>query len=233
MLESNLMYLQMSTTTKKKKRRHTPTDSEEEVTIIDKEQPADTSKADQNNPSKAAAPASLKEIQDSLTEEDYEGLLGHLQHKFQKHLDKCKEDKLDFTTHGWPRVLKAVRAVKKEIDPKFVPKSSIDRNKYHPSYVDPVAQQYLPFCETLKTEAMAIKTPKTGNCFSSAVSMGLNGISPYLQQESEIRLRASIFYAENCQKIHDEGFRIGWAKATGKHKKLLLFLHIHILLAKD
>ena len=211
----------MSTTTKKKKkkRHQTPTESEEEVEIIHEEQTVETSKADQKNPQKAKEPTTAfsTETKEKLTEEDYEGLLGRLQQKFQKHVDKCKEDGLDFSIHGWPRVLTAVRAVKREIDPTFIPRSTIETHTYHPRYVDPVAQKYLPFCETLNTKACAIETPKTGNCFSSAISMGLNGTSPYLQQESEIRLRGSIFYAENCQKIHDKGFQIGWAKATGKH----------------
>ena len=103
------------------------------------------------------------------------------------------------------------------LPPQLIDEDKCTDSAFSLSAVDPVAEKYLPFCETLNTKACAIETPKTGNCFSSAISMGLNGTSPYLQQESEIRLRGSIFYAENCQKIHDKGFQIGWAKATGKH----------------
>ena len=144
-------------------------------------------------------------------------------------MESCKANGLDFKTTGWPRVLKAVRAVQRQIEPTFIPKSNTDIQTFGPQHIDPNAQLYLQYCKTFRdtnTEAFAIRTSKKGNCFSSAVSIGLNGHDQNHSQETEIRLRASLYYADHCDEVFALGNQVGWAKGTlGKFLKILPIFH--------
>ena len=224
-----------SVSNKKKKKREQASD--DEVAIIEEEDL--DSKAEKSVPKNDASKAgddSLLKSSDCLTEQKCEELLTFLHHKYTKHVDSCKADGVDFKTHGWPRVLKAVRAVRRQIEPNFVPKSITDVQTFGPEHIDPVAQLYLQYCKTLRdktTEVFAIRTRKNGNCFSHAVSIGLNGHDQSYSQETEIRLRASLYYAEHCDEVFALGNQVGWAKGTSGnwlHSNLQSLLGICITL---
>ena len=148
-----------------------------------------------------------------LTEGFYQKELEYLREVYNLQVDKCKK-KDNFASKGWPVVRKAVQKVQQKIGETFQPLSKEDTHTFSEEEIDLTAEGYFQHVENIKDCLHAIAVSKDGNCFFDAISKGLNGSN--VQQTAEIRLRGACYYANFFQTIHEEGFKVGWARATGK-----------------
>ena len=85
---------------------------------------------------------------------------------------------------------------------------------YDKSQIDDNAEGFFKYCKDLTAQVHAILTTADGNCFSHAVSYGLNG--DQFAQVYELKLRGAVAYYDLYKTIHKFGMDVGFAKATGK-----------------
>ena len=150
-----------------------------------------------------------------LNEEFYQEQLRYLQGVYNSQVDKCLK-KNNFATKGWPVVRKAVENVEQKIGGTFEPISKKDTHTFSEEEIDNTSETYFQYVHNIKDCLHAIAVSKDGNCFFDALSKGLNGNDVQNQQLAELRLRGACYYAKFFQTIHEEGFKVGWARALGK-----------------
>ena len=176
--------------------------------------PSSSSTSKSDSAKESTKPDSPKEsTKPVLTEGFYQKELEYLREVYNLQVDKCKK-KDNFASKGWPVVRKAVQKVQQKIGETFQPLSKEDTHTFSEEEIDLTAEGYFQHVENIKDCLHAIAVSKDGNCFFDALSKGLNGSN--VQQTAEIRLRGACYYANFFQTIHDEGFKVGWARATGK-----------------